>query len=127
MDPGQRRHAHITGRFGLVDREFQGCGTGLVVAGLALRPSETGDLVRLRLQKAETARGFRGATDVDDGIVEPVLDAGQFAEHRVAANVQPRVVDQSQPLLDADRGPRRCAASSPAEIAARAAKSQLAA
>ena len=35
-----------------------------------------------------------------DGVVEPVLDAGQFAEHRVAANVQPRVVDGSQRLLD---------------------------
>ena len=100
VNPGERRQAYITGGLGLVDRQFQGGGTGVVVTGLALRSSETGQLVRLCLQKAETSRCFRGATEVDDGIVEPVLDAGQFAEHRVAANVQPRVVDRSQPVLD---------------------------
>ena len=72
----------------------------VVVTGLALRSSEAGQLVRLRLQEAETSRRLRGATDVEDGVVEPVLDAGQLAEHRVAANVQPRVVDRSQPVLD---------------------------
>ena len=100
MDPGERRQAYITGGFGLVDRELQGGRTGVVVTGLALRSSETGELVRLRLQEAETSRRLRGATDVEDGVVEPVLDAGQLAEHRVAANVQPRVVDRSQPVLD---------------------------
>ena len=32
--------------------------------------------------------------------MEPMLDPPQFAEHRVAADVQPRVVDGSQPVLD---------------------------
>ena len=100
MNPGERRQAYITGGLGLVDRELQGGRTGVVVTGLALRSSETGQLVRLGLQKAETSRCLRGATDVEDGVVEPVLDAGQLAEHRVAANVQPRVVDRSQPVLD---------------------------
>ena len=31
-----------------------------------------------------------------DGVVEAVLDAGQLAEHRVAADVQPRVVDDAR-------------------------------
>ena len=100
MDPGERRQAHIAGGLGLVDREFEGGGTGVVVAGLALRASETGELVRLGLPEAETSRRVRGATEVDDGVVEPVLDAGQLAEHRVAAHVEPRVVDRSQPVLD---------------------------
>ena len=100
MHPGERGQAHVTGGLGLVDRELQGGGTGLVVAGLALRASETRDLVRLGLQEAEPSRRLRGTTDVDDGIVEPVLDAGQLAEHRVAADVQPRVVDRRQPVLD---------------------------
>ena len=100
MDPGERGQAYITGGLGLVDRQFEGGSTSVVVTGLALRSSETGQLIRLGLQEAETSRRFRGATEVDDGIVEPVLDAGQFAEHRVAANMQPRVVDGSQPVLD---------------------------
>jgi hypothetical protein len=53
MDPGERRQAHITDGFRLVDRELQGGRTCVVVTGLALRSSETGELVRLRLQKAE--------------------------------------------------------------------------
>ena len=127
VDAGERRQAHVAGGFGLVDRELQRGGAGVVVTGLALRPSEAGDLVRLGLQEAETTRRLRRATEVDDGIVEPVLRAGQLAEHRVAADVQPRVVDASQPVLDLVRGPRRCACRSPAEIAARAANSALAA
>ena len=35
-----------------------------------------------------------------DGVVEAVLDAGQLAEHGVAADAQPRVVDDLQPALD---------------------------
>ena len=100
VNPGERRQPHVTGRLGLVDRQSEGGGASVVVAGLALRSSETGQLVRLGLPEAETSRRLRGATEVDDGIVEPVLDAGQLAEHRVAANVQPRVVDRSQPVLD---------------------------
>ena len=100
VDSGERRQPYVAGGLGLVDRQFEGGSTGVVVAGLALRSSETGQLVRLGLQEAETPRRFRGATEVDDGIVEPVLDAGQLAEHRFAANVQPRVVDVLQPVLD---------------------------
>ena len=36
---------------------------------------------------------------MEDGFVEPVLQPGQFAEDRLAANVQPRVLDQPQPAL----------------------------
>ena len=100
MNPGERRQPYVTGGLGLVDRQSEGGGTSVVVTGLALRSSETGQLIRLCLQEAETSRRFRGATEVDDGIVEAVLDAGQFAEHRFAANMQPRVVDRSQPMLD---------------------------
>ena len=40
--------------------------------------------------------GLGGATDVEDCVVESMLDAGQLAEHRVAADVQPRVVDDGR-------------------------------
>ena len=109
MDAGECGHACVAGGFCLVDRELEGGGAGVVVAGLALGAAEAGGLVRLGLQEAETSRRLRGATDVDDGVVEAMLEAGQFAEHRVAANVQPRVVDLLQPVLDVDRRPRRCA------------------
>ena len=99
----------------------------VVVAGLALRSPEAGDLVRLGLQEAETSRRLRGATDVDDGVVEPVLDAGELAEHRFAANVQPRVVDHAAASARPDRAASTLRSWSPAEIAARAAKSQFAA
>ena len=82
-------------------------GAGLVVAGLALRASEAGELVRLGLQEAEPAGRLGGATDVRDGIVEAVLEARQLAEHRVAADVQPRVVDDAQPVLDLVAGVER--------------------
>ena len=99
VNPGERRQPYITGGLGLVDRPLQGGGTGVVVTGLALRSSEAGQLVCLGLPEAETLRCFRGASEVGDGIVEPVLDAGQLTENRVTANVQPRVVDGSQPVL----------------------------
>jgi hypothetical protein len=90
---------------------LQSGGTSVVVTGLALRPAETGQLIRLGLPEAETSRRFRSATQVGDGVVESVLDAGQLAEHRFAANVQPRVVDGSQPVLDVTD---RCIASTTA-------------
>ena len=65
MHAGERRQAHVAGRFGLVDRELQRGSAGVVVAGLALRSSETRDLVRLGLQEAEPARRLRGATEVE--------------------------------------------------------------
>ncbi len=93
MDPGERRHSDVTSGFGLVDRDLQGCTTGGVVARLALGSAEAEQLVGLGLQEAETSRRLCGTCDVGDCVVEPVLHARQFAEHRVAANVQPRVVD----------------------------------
>ena len=100
VDPGERRQAHVTGGLGLLDRELQSGSTAVVVAGLALRSSETGNLVRLGLQKPSLSRCFRGTTDIEDGVVESMLDASQFTEHRVAANVEPRVLDRRQPVLD---------------------------
>ena len=100
VNPGERRQAYVTGGLGLVGGPSQGGGTRAVVAGLAFRSSEAGELVCLRLLEAETSRRFRGATEVVDGIVETVLDSGQLTEDGVAANVQPRVVDRSQPVLD---------------------------
>ena len=35
-----------------------------------------------------------------DGVVEPMLQSGQLAEHGVAAHVQPRIVDVGEPVLD---------------------------
>ena len=99
MHPGERGQPHITGGFGLLDGEFQGGRAGLVITGLALGSSEAGQLVRLRLLKTQAPGRFRRPTQVQHGVVEPVLDAGQFADDRVAANVQPRVVDRSQPVL----------------------------
>ncbi len=95
MDPGERRQADITGGLGLDDREPQRGDTRVVVAGLALGSPEARHLVRLRLLKSPTSRGFRGATEVNDSVVEATLDTSQFAEHCVAANVQPRVVDDA--------------------------------
>ena len=112
MHPGERRQAHVAGRLGLLDRELQRGGAGRVVAGLALRAPEAGELVGLGLQEAEPPRRLGRAADVQDGIVEAVLDPGQLAEHRVAADVEPRVVDRPQPVLDliARRGGARAVA-----------------
>ena len=81
----------------------------VVVAGLALRASEARELVGLGLLEAEPSRRLRRATDVEDGVVEPVLEPGQLAEHRVAADVQPRVVDLPAASARPGRRPRRCA------------------
>ena len=62
VHPGERGQAHVTGGFGLLDRELQGGGAGVVVAGLALRSPEAGELVRLGLLEPETSRRLRGAT-----------------------------------------------------------------
>ena len=91
---GERGQPHVAGGLGLVDRELQGGRAGVVVAGLALRSTKTRELVRLGLLEAELSRSFRCATEVEDGIVEPVLEPGQLAEDRFAANVQPRVLDR---------------------------------
>ena len=48
MDPGERRHAHVAGGFGLDDRDLEGGGAGVVVTGLALRPAEAGQSGRPR-------------------------------------------------------------------------------
>ncbi len=104
MDPGERGQAYVTGGLGLVDRQFQGGGAGVVVARLTLRSSQTGQLVRLRLPKAQSPRRIRRTTEVNHGIVEPMLDASQLAEHRVPANVKPRVVDPLQPDLHVSDG-----------------------
>ena len=100
MHARERGEAHVAGRLGLRDRSLQRRRTGLVVAGLALRPAEARELVGLGLREPEPARGRRRAADVVDGVVEAVLDARELAEHRVAAHVQPRVVDLLEPVLD---------------------------
>ena len=125
MHPGERGHSHVAGRFGFFDGGLQGGAAGLVVTGLALRSSETGDLVGLGLHEAEPTRGFRSPGDVSNRIVKPVLEAGELAEHRIAANVLPGIVDSLQPSLDL-RAASTLRCSSPEEIAARAVKSQLA-
>ena len=127
MHAGERRQAHVTGRLGLLDRELQRGGAGLVVAGLALRPAEAGELVGLGLQEAEPPRGLGGTAGVEDGIVEAVLDPGQLAEHRVAADVRATGRRPSAASAAPDRERAAARTRSPAEIAARAAKSQLAA
>ena len=127
MHPRERRQADVADRLGLLDRELQRGRAGRVVAGLALRAAEARELVGLRLQEAEPARRLRRAADVADGVVEPVLDPGQLAEHRVAPDVQPRVVDDAPASARPGRAPRRRARASPAEIAARAANSAFAA
>ena len=60
----ERRQAHVAGRLGLLDRELQRRRAGRVVAGLALRPPEAGELVGLGLAEAEPSRRLRRATDV---------------------------------------------------------------
>src|SRR4051812_34114939 len=100
MDAGERRESHIASGFGLVDGQFEGGGTGVVVASLTLRSSETGDLISLCLQKTAPPGRLGGTTEENDGISETMLDAGEFAQHRVPSSVEPRVVDHAQPMLD---------------------------
>ena len=95
MDPGKCRQADVADRFGLLDGELQRGRTRRVVTGLALSASEAGDLVGLGLQKAEPARDLRRLADVRNRCVEPMVDPGQLAEHGVAADVEPRVVDDA--------------------------------
>ena len=100
MHARERRQADVAGRLGLLDRELQRRRARLVVAGLALRAAEARQLVGLGLQEAEPPRRLGRPAEVGDGVVEAVLDAGELAEHRVAADVEPRVVDDAQPALD---------------------------
>ena len=100
VNAGERRQPHITDRFGLLDRDLERAGANRVVTGLALRTSEAEALIGLGLQEAETSRRFRCLTEVHDGVVEATLDPGQLAQDRVAADVKPRVVERSQPMLD---------------------------
>ena len=100
MHTGQRGHAHITGGFGLGDGELEGDRSRGVVAGLALCPTEAGHLVRLGLAEAEASRRLRGPTDVQDGVVEAVLDAGQLAPLCLEADIEPGVIDALEPVRD---------------------------
>ena len=93
MYAGERGQPHVAGGLGFVDRELQGGSASDVVAGLALCSAEVRELIGLGLLEAELSRSFRGATEVEDGVVEPVLESGQLPEDRLAANVQPRVLD----------------------------------
>src|SRR3954453_18081929 len=100
MEPGGGDLADVPRGFGLFDCQLQGGRTGLVVTGLPLRASKAGELISLGLLEAETSRDRCGATDVVDGVVEAMLDAGQFAECGVVPYVEPGVVDGVQPVLD---------------------------
>src|SRR5687768_4421535 len=100
MDPGQRRKAYIAGCLSLVHRPLQGGSASAVVPGLALCSTKTRELVRLRLLKTQASRCFGCAVEVEDGVGEPVLDPGEFAEHGVAADLQPQVFELAHPALD---------------------------
>ena len=93
MDLAECREPHVAGGLGLVDRELQGGGAGVVVAGLALRSAEIRELVGLGLLEAQLSRSFRSPAEVEDGFVEPVLEPGQLAEDRFASNLKPGVLD----------------------------------
>jgi hypothetical protein len=97
---GECRQTYVTGCFGLVDCALQRFGSRVVVVGLTLRSSETRDLVCLRLAKTEASRCLRSSTEVHDGIVEPVLEAREFAEHCFVTDVEPGIVNGLEPVLD---------------------------
>ena len=101
MHAREGRQADVAGRLGLLDRACQRRRARGVVTGLALRPREARDLVGLGLLEPEPPRDPRCATEVTDRVIEAQLDARELTEHRVAAHVQPRVVDLAQPVLDA--------------------------
>ena len=58
MCASECRHSEVASRLGLVDGEPQGGGARVVVAGLALGPPETRDLICLGLAEAELSRGL---------------------------------------------------------------------
>ena len=126
VDAAERGQPDVAGRLGLGDAERERRGARLVVAGLALGAAEAGRLVGLGLGEAEPAGRLGGAGDVLDGVVEAALEPRQLAEHRVAADVHPRVVDLRSQRSTSSRA-RAARAASPAEIAARAANSAFAA
>ena len=127
MHPREGGQADVPGRLGLLDRDCERGGAVLVVPRLALRAAEARELVGLRLREAEPARRLRRLAEVTDGIVEPELDPRELAEHRVAADVQPRVVDELEPVLDLIPCRVGAGADHPAEIAAREANNAFAA
>ena len=100
MHPRERRHAHVAGRLGLLDRELQRGGARLVVAGLALRAAEARHLVGLGLQEAEPPRRLAARPMWTTASSKRCSMPRELAEHRLAANVQPRVVDLCEPVLD---------------------------
>ena len=99
VHPSERRQPYVAGGLGLVDRELQGGRAGVVVPGLALGPTQARDLVCLGLLEPEMSRPVSGAADVVDRVVEAMLEPGQLAEHRLAADVEPRVLDRPEPAL----------------------------
>ena len=128
VHPGERGHADVAGGLRLLDREFAAWrAPALVVAGLALRPPEAGDLVGLGLQEAESPRRLRRAADV------------QRRRRRTGAGRGPaRRASRRRGRGATGRRPSAASAAtwsrastlrswSPAEIAALAAKSQFAA
>ena len=128
VDPRQSGQPYVAGRLGLVDRPSRRVAAPrVVVAGLALCSAQARELVGLGLQEAEPARGLGRAEEVDDGVVEAPLDAGQLSRgaprRGPAARGRPPTRSQSwaRPTVSTLRS------GSPAEIAARAANSALAA
>jgi hypothetical protein len=53
VDPGERRQAYVPDGLGPFDGDAEGGGAADVVAGLALRSPEAGQLVGRRLLEAE--------------------------------------------------------------------------
>ena len=100
MNPAKGGESHVADRLGLRDAELQRGHPLLVTTSLALRAAEARHLVGLGLLEAEPSRGLCRAADVSDGVAEAMLDAGELAEHRIAADPEPRVVDELQPALD---------------------------
>ena len=85
MDPGERGQPHIAG--GRPGRSrVPGWRTPRRSRQPGIAPArDAGELVRLRLQEAEPPRYLCGTTEVSEGVVDAVLDAGLLAEHRVPA------------------------------------------
>ena len=127
VDAAERGEPDVARRLGLRDPGRQRRGAGRVIAGLALGSAEARELVGLGLQEAEPARGLCRPAEVRDGIVEAALDARELAEHGVATDVEPGVVDDARAIAAPRRAPATARTGSPAEIAARAANSAFAA
>ncbi len=72
----------------------------VVVAVVAVRTPQAHQLVGLGLLEAEQPRSFSCAADEPHSVVRPMLEPGEVSQHGVATYVQPRVIDQSQPVLN---------------------------